>query len=140
MKTAFSVWEHRIAPVFDTARQIHLVESDGAQISAENTHPVSRNDFEQKIVWLTEHGVQTLVCGAVSRPLQELLASAGIKVIPFVAGDLRQVIQASFDGSLNSAEFKMPGCCGGRSMRRRKGRGGRCAGQRDFRQGRSAGV
>lgn len=140
MKTAFSIWEHRIAPVFDTARQIYLVESDGMRISAEKTHSIARDDPEQTIAWLAEHGVQSLVCGAVSRPLQERLADAGIKVIPFVAGELRQVIQAFSEDKLNRAEYAMPGCCRGRSMRRRKGQATRCAGQRGFRQGRSFGV
>ena len=119
MKTAFSVWEQRIAPVFDTARQIHLVESDGTRITSEKAHAISGEDVPQKVAWLAEQGVATLVCGAVSRPLQQQLASVGIKVVPFVAGDLRQVIQASFDGSLNGAEFTMPGCCGRRRMGRR---------------------
>ena len=119
MKTAFSVWEQRIAPVFDTARQIHLVESDGTRITAEKAHAISGEDVPQKVAWLAEQGVTTLVCGAVSRPLQERISAVGIKVVPFVAGDLRQVIQASFDGSLNGAAFTMPGCCG-----RRRGRGG----------------
>ena len=119
MKTAFSVWNQRIAPVFDTSRQIHLVESDGARIKAEKAHAIFGEDVPQMVAWLAEQKVSTLVCGAVSRPLQEQLAAVGIKVIPFVAGDLHQVIQASFDGSLNGAAFTMPGCCG-----RRRGRGG----------------
>jgi len=127
MKTAFSVWEHRIAPVFDTARQIHLVESDGTRITAEKAHVISGEDVPQKVAWLADQGVATLVCGAVSRPLQQQLASVGIKVVPFVAGDLRQVIQASLDGSLNGAAFAMPGCCGRRRMGRRQGAERCCA-------------
>jgi len=124
MKTAFSVWEQRIAPVFDTARQIHLVESDGTRITAEKAHAISGEDVPQMVAWLAAQGVATLVCGAVSRPLQERLAAVGIKVVPFVAGDLRQVIQASFEGTLSGEAFTMPGCCG-RRMRRQHG-GGRC--------------
>ena len=127
MKTAYSVWEQRIAPVFDTACQIHLVESDGARIVSERAYALSGEDVPRKVEWLAEQGVATLVCGAVSRPLQERLASAGIKVVPFVAGELCQVIQASFDGSLNGAAFTMPGCCGRRRMRRQHGAGRCCA-------------
>ena len=123
MKTAFSVWEQRIAPVFDTARQIHLVESTGTRITAETAHAISGENVPQMVAWLSEQGVCTLVCGAVSRPLQERLSAVGIKVVPFVAGDLRQVIQASFDGSLTGAAFTMPGCCGRRRGRRGAGRG-----------------
>ena len=131
MKTAFSVWEQRIAPVFDTACQVHLVESDGTRIVSERAYALSGEDVPRKVEWLAEQGVATLVCGAVSRPLQERLSVVGIKVVPFVAGDLRQVIQAWFDGSLNGAAFTMPGCCG-----RRRGRGGagrgRCCAKRNL--------
>ena len=127
MKTAFSVWEHRIAPVFDTALQIHLVETDGVRITAEKTHAISGEERAQKVAWLAEREVSVLVCGAVSRPLQEQLASVGIEVVPFVAGDLRQVIHASFNGTLSGAAFTMPGCCGRRRMRRRHGSERCCA-------------
>ena len=127
MKTAFSVWDQRIAPVFDTARQIHLVESDGTRITAEKAHAISGENVPQMVTWLAEQGVTTLVCGAVSRPLQERLAAAGIKIVPFVAGELRQVIQASFDGSLSGSAFTMPGCCGRRQGWRGEGRRRCCA-------------
>lgn len=87
--------------------------------------------MSQMVAWLAEQGVTTLVCGAVSRPLQERLSAVGIKVVPFVAGDLRQVIQASFDGSLNGSAFTMPGCCGRRRGRRGAARG-RCRAKRDL--------
>lgn len=132
MKMAFSVWEHRIAPVFDTAPEILLVESNGTQITLETTHVISENTIAQRVAWIITHEIHTLVCGAVSRPLRAELVAAGIVVIPFVAGDLRQVIQASFDGSLSDIAFRMPGCCGGRGLRCRNG-GGRG-------DGRGAGV
>jgi len=31
-KTAFAYWDDRIAPVFDTARRIHVVEADSGKI------------------------------------------------------------------------------------------------------------
>ena len=127
MKTAFSVWDQRIAPVFDTAPQVQLVESDGARIRAEKMHLIPGDAASQKVAWLTEKGVETLVCGAVSRPLQERLAAAGIKIVPFVAGELRQVIQAWFDGSLSGSAFTMPGCCGRRQGWRGEGRRRCCA-------------
>ena len=127
MKIAFSVWEQRIAPVFDTARQIYLVECNGRQIATESAHIISGDTLSQKVTWLTEQGVDTLVCGAVSRQLQIQLTTAGIKLMPFVAGALRQVIQATLDGSLKSAAFAMPGCCGRRRLRQRQGTARCCA-------------
>ena len=52
-----------------------------------------------------------MVCGAVSRP-PDTVASYGIQVIPFVAGDLREVIGAWLSGNLESDTFVMPGCSG----------------------------
>jgi hypothetical protein len=50
------------------------------------------------------------------------VAGCGIRVIPFVTGELGQVIQAFRDGTLESDVFAMPGCCG--RNRRRRGIGG----------------
>ncbi|GEM_PF-521200 len=125
VKTAFSVWEQRIAPVFDTAKQLYLVESENGLVTAEAAYLVDV-DLTRRLAWLTARGVQTLVCGAVSRPLQERLAAAGIQVVPFVAGELRAVIRASLDGTLCGAAFAMPGCCNQR--RRRRQGSGRCCG------------
>jgi len=111
MKTAFAYWDNRIAPVFDIARQIHVVETESGRIVAE-TEEVMANDLPVKKVFrIVELGVSTLVCGAISRPLHVMVIASGIRVISFVAGDLRKVIKAWLDGNLESGKFAMPGCC-----------------------------
>jgi len=112
MKTAFSTWNNRIAPVFDVARQLFLVESEADRLVGEAEENVPADDLAEKARRLTDLGVNTLVCGAISRPLQCLVASCGITVIPFVAGDLQEVIQAWLDGRIEDELFAMPGCCG----------------------------
>jgi predicted Fe-Mo cluster-binding NifX family protein len=116
VKTAFSIWEQRIAPVFDTARQILLIEAVDGRVTTESEHQIDA-DPARRLAWMNAQGVQTLVCGAVSRPLQERLLAAGIAVFPFVAGDRRQVVRAFLSGALRGAAFTMPGCCGRRRMR-----------------------
>jgi predicted Fe-Mo cluster-binding NifX family protein len=112
MKAAFAYWDNRIAPVFDVARQIHVVEAEAGKDLRE-TQVVLVNDLPaQKAIRLAELGVGTLICGAISRPLLDMVASYGILVIPFVAGDLREVIQAWLAGALDSDTFAMPGCSG----------------------------
>ncbi len=123
MKTAFAYWEKRIAPVFDTARQLHVVEVKAGRIVAETKEVLADNLPVQKAITLTELGIGTLVCGAISRPLREMVAAYGIKVIPFVAGALNEVIQAWLIGKLGRDTFAMPGCCG-RSRRQRRKLGG----------------
>jgi predicted Fe-Mo cluster-binding NifX family protein len=119
-KTAFAYWDNRIAPVFDIARQIHVVEAESGRIVAE-TEELLRDDLPvQKVIRLAELGVGTLVCGAISRPLHEMVTAYGIEVVPFVAGDLSEVIQAWLNDNLENDTFAMPGCCG-RGLGQRRG-------------------
>jgi predicted Fe-Mo cluster-binding NifX family protein len=111
MKAAFSVWDNRIAPVFDVARQIHLVETKAGRIVSEKQETLADAIAVQKVACLAELGVDILVCGAVSRPLQDMIAARDIRIIPFVAGDLREVIEAWLAGKREIELFAMPGCC-----------------------------
>jgi predicted Fe-Mo cluster-binding NifX family protein len=111
MRTAFAYWDNQVAPVFDTARQIHVVEAESRQIVSETQETLSEDLPIQKTLRLVELGISTLVCGAISRPMHGLIAAYGIQVIPFVAGDLRKVIQAWASGNLETDAFAMPGCC-----------------------------
>ncbi len=116
MKAAFAYLDTRIAPVFDTAQKIHLVEVESKRIISETQALLTHDLPMQKTLCLAELGVTTLVCGAITRPLQAMVAAYGIQVIPFVAGDLKEVIQAWLKDGLYGNAFAMPGCCGrGRS-------------------------
>lgn len=122
MKAAFAHWDRRIAPVFDTARRLHVAEIEGGRIVAEREEALADDMPVRKALRLAELGVETLVCGAITRPLHAIVASYGIRVIPFVAGDLGEVIQAWLRGGLEGEDFAMPGCRG----RGRGRRGGVC--------------
>ncbi|MBN2345258.1 MAG: NifB/NifX family molybdenum-iron cluster-binding protein [Candidatus Aminicenantes bacterium] len=112
MKAAFSCWDERIAPVFDVARQVHVVEVEAGRILNQHREELDMELPLQKALWLSELGVGILVCGAISRPLQAMVISAGIQVIPFISGDLSDVIQAWSLGKFPASRFFMPGCWG----------------------------
>ena len=116
MKIAYAYWNGRIAPVFDSAHHVHIVESEGEQIISEQQHALPDEGPFQKAAHLIELGVQTLVCGAISRPLHEWLLTRNVNVIAFVAGELREVRKARTEGTLEGSAFAMPGC-GRRHMR-----------------------
>lgn len=119
MKTAFAYWDNRIAPVFDTARHIRIVESDDGRIVGESEALLEGGAVVRRVIDLAHLDISTLVCGAISRPLQEMIMSNGIQVLSFVAGDLGEVTRAWLDGTLEHDRFAMPGCCGrGRGYRR----------------------
>lgn len=118
---AFAQWEDRIAPVFDTARKVCIVVVDSGRVVSEAEETLPADSPLEKSGRLAELGVDVLVCGAISRPLRQLVAAYGIAVTPFVTGRVREVIPAWLKGRLSRAAFVMPGC-GGHGRRRRRGR------------------
>lgn len=110
MKIALSIWNERIAPVFDVSNRISLVEINEDLITWKAAEELSESASLAATAWLAEQGVKTLICGAISRPLLARLNSYGIRVIPFVAGDLREVVDAWLKGNLDRKAFLMPGC------------------------------
>ncbi len=120
MKAAFAYWEKRIAPVFDTTRQIHLVEVEFGRVANERDETLHDDFPVQKALRLLELGVEVLVCGAISRDYHVIIGSYGIQIVPFVAGDLDEVIRAWLEGNLGNYAFAMPGCYG-RGGRRFRG-------------------
>ncbi len=111
MIAAFAIWNNRIAPVFDVSRRLHLVHREGAEIRKESEVQLHGELPSQIALTLAELHVDVLVCGAISQPLQAMVMAYGIEVIPFVAGELRQVVDAWLQGRLlHSSGFAMPGC------------------------------
>jgi len=113
MKTAFACWEERIAPVFDTVPELCLVRIESGRIDAMSRKTMPDEAPHHRAARLIRLGVHTLVCGAISRPLHLVVKGHGIRVVPFIAGNLSEVIQAWLEGNLDSGRFSMPGCCTG---------------------------
>jgi predicted Fe-Mo cluster-binding NifX family protein len=115
MKIAVTIWNDRIAPVFDIARDIRLVEVVEGRAIDQKQEFLAGELPVQKALRLVELEVDTLICGAISRPVRAMIAGYGIQVVPFVAGNPEAVIQAWIKGGLREEVFMMPGC-------RRRGR------------------
>ncbi len=96
--------------MFDTANQIHIVEYEPGMIVSEVTEELTGNQPVQRIMRLVDLEVGTLVCGAISRQTQGMVGAYGILTIPFVAGDLKDVINAWLHGNLDRPVYSMPGC------------------------------
>jgi predicted Fe-Mo cluster-binding NifX family protein len=111
MKAAFATWNNRIAPVFDVAPVVSIVEARDGQLVGEAQEARLDGIPMNRVLRLAELDVGTLVCGAISRPVHDMVASHGIRVIPFVAGDVDSVVKAWLSGELVGDAFAMPGCC-----------------------------
>jgi predicted Fe-Mo cluster-binding NifX family protein len=112
MKTAFTVWKNRIAPLFDVSREIHVVEMKSGQIVAQSRVLLENAVPAFKARQLGEMGIDTLVCGAISRAMQDMVMAYGITLVAFISGDLNGVIDAWQSDKLCTEAFRMPGSCG----------------------------
>jgi predicted Fe-Mo cluster-binding NifX family protein len=121
MKTAFAVWNKRIAPVFDVARHVIMVEPRAAGKDVRTPALLTGDQPLQKARQLSELGIDCLVCGAISRPLQAILTAQGIRVVPYVAGDVQAVIDAWRRRPCEIETYAMPG-----RRRARRRRAHRC--------------
>lgn len=127
MKIALPVCGNRVATVFDAADELLMVES-GPDAESEQTRMRWHADSAiARIAQLKESGVQILICGALSRPLEHILSAAGIRVIPFIRGTDNEILNAFRNGTLTERQFYLPGCapCAGRGRQGRY-RGGGC--------------
>lgn len=122
MKAAFATWGNRIAPVFDVARHIHVVEVESGRVIKKRNEILADAFPAHKALRLAELGVEVLVCGAISRPMRSMIVAYGIRVVPFVAGEVEVLVNAWIAGRLEDGLFAMPGCHGERQRRFRGGR------------------
>jgi predicted Fe-Mo cluster-binding NifX family protein len=116
-RAAFSCWNGRIAPLFDTARELHVFEAEGERIVSKADESLPAGPPERRAARLATLGVETLVCGAISRATREAVVSLGVRVVPFVSGDRNEVVRAWLEGGLERPVFTMPGCSGSRWRR-----------------------
>jgi len=123
MKVAVTVWQGRVSPVFDVCRNLLLLDVEDAGIRTRSENGFPSMGPHTRIPFLVELGVDVLICGAMSRALWHQAVAEGIRVLPFVAGDIDQVIDGWLQGKLEQENFRMPGCRGRQRRRRGGGRG-----------------
>jgi predicted Fe-Mo cluster-binding NifX family protein len=121
VRLAITVWEGRVSPVFDTARIVMVTDIESGEARDRHVETLPDGSPSQKVARLRELGVETLVCGAISGPFASLLSSSGIRLIPFVSGDVDEVLQAVVAKGVPPRTFSMPGCGRGQRFRGRHG-------------------
>jgi len=130
VNVAIPTWNGRVSPVLDVAK--HLLVADverNAEVDRREAE-IEETNLAARARRISELGVQVLICGAVSWPLEEALMSAGVQVFPQVCGPVEDVLRAYLSGRLKDEAFRMPGCRG-----QRRGRGRRHGGPRRGRGG-----
>jgi predicted Fe-Mo cluster-binding NifX family protein len=125
MRVAIPTWNGRVSPVFDSASRLLVVEvGEEGEYSRFETD-ISEHFLPSKTMRLTGLGIDTLICGAISRPLAYMVTTAGINLIAWISGQVEDILQAFLNGNLFDIQFLMPGSHGhrGKGPGRGYGRG-----------------
>jgi hypothetical protein len=109
MKVAVPEYQGRIAPVFDCCRRILIVvqnEHEEEVIIEEDWSMVPRLARPPR---LKELVVQCVLCGGISCWMEEQIRERNIRIIPWISGDLWEVMKAFRNGVIHDQRYAMPG-------------------------------
>lgn len=96
----------------DTAKQLVIVDFSDIGDRRRRLIDLPNIDISNKINILKELEINTLICGAISRPLYRQLEMANIRIVPFIRGRIEEVIRAYENRELIDDRFRLPGCRG----------------------------
>lgn len=123
-KVAIPIWDERISPVLDSAACLAVFDVEDDLEPQRQLINIPQAHFTLKAKYIADLKVDTILCGAISRPLRGILIRRGINVYPWLTGEVMDVLQAYLSGELASERFALPGCR--RRGRYRQGRRNRC--------------
>ncbi len=123
MRVGIPIWNGRVSPVLDTAERVVVVDTETGADEVREEVALEPRRLPLRAARIAELRLDLLVCGAVSRPLAEMLAAAGVRLEPWISGEVEDVLGALTTGQLDRPRYRMPGCCAGRGQGRGRGRG-----------------
>jgi len=123
MKVAVTVWENRISPLFDATRTLLIAEIRNGAVIEKHLVPFNCLSPFSRALTLEELGVEILICGGVSDYFARLIEARNIRIIPFVAGRVDEVVEAYLQDGLCHKKFQMPGCGDRTTVKQRRRRG-----------------
>jgi len=122
MKVALLIAQSRVSPVFETTSSWLIIDATSSECGIESTgYFKTQNEVEMANELLVEN-IELVICGAIPYYLEKILINQGCEVFSFIAGEIDDVINALHLNTLDSPEFRMPGC----QKSKRRGRNPSC--------------
>ena len=119
MKVAITSWGNRISPVFDSSHMLLVAEIIDSTITDRCIEPFNSSMPLNLVNRLKELDVIALICGAITTKPAKVIEASGIKLIPFIGGNIDKVLQTYARDQTLSPKYLMPGCG---KKRRKKGK------------------
>jgi hypothetical protein len=115
MKIAVSEYQGRIAPVFDTCRRVLIFvqtpEGD-SEVASEDWTTVGRHSRPDRLLKLSVH---TVLCGGISCWMNEQIILRGMTLVPWLSGNINEILLAYRNGTILAPQYAMPGWTGCRA-------------------------
>ena len=92
MRVAVTVFGSTVSPLFDAAQLLLLADIEHGKVCKLRRESISSLDLTDRLLMLADRRVQVLVCGAISSLLHNALSQRGIRVYPWVSGEVDQVL------------------------------------------------
>jgi len=109
-RVAIPDWNGLVSPVFDVAARVLVLDLEGGRELRREIAGLSGLTPAGRVLRLEALGVKTLVCGAISRPLEELAGARGIEVVALVSGPVDIVERIVAEGRPIPETCLLPGC------------------------------
>ena len=94
----------------DTANQLMVIDYEDKRELKRSVLDIPHLNVVHKIEFFKGHGVNLLICGAISMQMHQILAASHIEVVPFIRGSIQKILAAYNNGDLQNGDFFLPGC------------------------------
>ena len=117
MRIAIPVWNDHVSPIFDVAGRVRIYDVEGRSVRHSSVADMPAGHHAGA---LREHGVDLLICAAVSSQLESLIWVSGIEVVSDVCGPADAIARAFAAGDTALSRYRSPGASRHRAARSRR--------------------
>ncbi|MCP4726476.1 MAG: hypothetical protein GY863_15630 [bacterium] len=116
MKVAIPIFGTRVSPRFTSSDRFLVVDTQDGEILNKETIPFNDPHPLRCSRFLMDRGVEMIICGGINRFSEQQLNFNGIKVFPWITGEVNDVLQCFLQGDLESikssaGDQNMAPCC-----------------------------
>lgn len=103
---AITVWNKIVSPVFDSSRCIILFDTNNHSTEIR----LGDVSIPDKYYQLKDRGIDTLICGAISKSSYTLFQTCCNRIIPWIGGPVDEIIRDYRNNIDISGKYFLPGC------------------------------
>jgi predicted Fe-Mo cluster-binding NifX family protein len=109
MRLGIPVWRDEVSPVFDVASTLLVIDAEAGREISRHVRSLGTLHGQRRAGCLAAAGLDLLVCGVITRPLERMVTVAGVRVISLLCGPVEEVARSIISGAPFRSECLMPG-------------------------------